>query len=105
MADVALIKQALIDLARNQVDSHYLWGAAGNRPGQSDGASYRPSHAQLFPNIPDVDSDTSNGAKRSIPNVPTLFAAWVDSSDQGKLACAGRAAIGDVQALSLALTA
>ncbi len=105
MADEALIKQCVIDVARRQVadGAHYLWGAAGNTPGQSDGAHYRPSHVQLYPNIPDLDSQATNGTKRAIPNVPTLFAAWVDSSDQGKLACAGRAGVKAVQDLGLAL--
>jgi hypothetical protein len=105
MADESLIKQSIIDLARKQAadGAHYLWGAAGNTPGQSDGAHYRPSHVQLHPNVPDLTDQAGNGTKRAIPLVPTLFAGWVDSSDQGKLACSGRAAVKDVQDLNLAL--
>ena len=101
--DEAAMKQAVIDLAREQArnGAHYLWGGAGNTPGESDGATYRPNHVQLHPNLPDL-----NGAAAGKIDVvaPALFSAWVDSSDQGKLACAGRCAIAEVQALPLALT-
>jgi hypothetical protein len=95
MADPELIKQCVIDLARKQVGSHYLWGAAGNTPGQSDGPSFRPSYTKLHANVPDVDSNAANGAKPAVSdvNVPTLFAAWADSPYDGKLACSGRCAL------------
>jgi hypothetical protein len=103
MGDEAAMKQAVIDLAREQArnGAHYLWGAAGNTPGESDGATYRPSHAQLHRNLPDLDGAAVG---KSGVLAPILFSAWVNSSDQGKLACAGRCAISEVQALPLALT-
>jgi hypothetical protein len=103
MADEDAMKQAVIDLARTQARSgaHYLWGTAGNTPGNPDGATYRPSHAQLHANLPDLDGGT--GAKIDVVP-PILFSAWVDSSDQGKLACSGRCANPEAQALALALT-
>jgi hypothetical protein len=103
MADEDAMKQAVIDLAREQArnGAHYLWGCAGNTPGESDGATYRPSHARLHENIPGLDG---TAPKKMDVVAPILFAAWVDSSDQGKLACAGRCAIAEVQALPLALT-
>ena len=105
MADAALIKQAIVDLARQQVGCHYLWGAAGNTPGQSDGAKYRPSYVRLHPNIPDLDSGSVNGTKGLNPNVPTLFAGWADNSAEGKLICAGRCALEkEMGALSFALS-
>jgi len=106
MADEDLVKQAIIDLARQQVDdgAHYLWGTAGNCPGESNGASYRPSHARLYANRPDLDAAAKAAAYPGEPYVPTLFAAWVNSSDKGKIVCAGRCAVEEVQAMDLACT-
>jgi hypothetical protein len=90
-------KQELIDTAREQVDegAHYLWSTAGNTPGNKDGAWYRPSKAQLHPNLPDLDGfgqDPNSAASKFHVHTPMLFAAFADTSDFGLLACAGRAA-------------
>ncbi|HMF57346.1 MAG TPA: hypothetical protein VK619_13465 [Pyrinomonadaceae bacterium] len=95
MADNEALKLLVIQKAREQAKAgaHYLWGAAGNTPGNSDGAWYRPSHAQLHPNVPDLEPLTQNrnaAASKHNVHVPTLFAAFVDSSDQGLLPCVGR---------------
>jgi hypothetical protein len=84
------LKQLVIKTAREQAEAgaHYLWGAAGNTPGQSDGASYRPAHAKLHANVPDVLG--AGGTPAYKVNAPVLFAAYVNSSDQGDLPCAGR---------------
>jgi len=103
MADIDKIKQAVIDLARAQVGAHYLWGGAGNTPGNSDGASYRPSHVRLLDNVPDFDKPVKAGTFKGVPYVPSLYVAWVDSSDKGKLVCGGRCADGNVQKLPKAL--
>jgi hypothetical protein len=103
MADIDKLKQAVIDLARQQVGCHYLWGGAGNTPGNSDGAAYRPSHVRLHPNLPDFSKPVKPGGFTGVPYVPTLFAAWVDSSDKGKLACGGRCALPEVQQAAKAL--
>ena len=94
MADpLNALKLQVIGKARDQVGQHYLWGGAGNTPGQADGAWYRKDHVELHENVPSLDD--SDAAGRGAPRGPTpmLFAAWVRSSDKGHLACAGRAAL------------
>ncbi|SRR6266480_3469132 len=94
MADeIEAKKQQVIDTAREQVDAgaHYLWSAAGNTPGNKDGAWYRPLKAQLHPNLPDLDNlgqDRNRAASKFNVHVPMLFAAFTDTSDYGLLACA-----------------
>jgi hypothetical protein len=68
-----------------------MWGGAGNTPGQSDGAWYRSDHVKLHENVPNLDDPDQNPLETLRASVPTLFAAYVNSSDQA-LACAGRAA-------------
>lgn len=84
------LKSLVINAARQQAEAgaHYLWGAAGNTPGQRDGASYRPAHAKLHANVPDVLNERMQPEYKV--NTPILFAAYVNSSDQGVLPCAGR---------------
>jgi|SRR5579871_489565 len=105
MASEEEIKRSVIDIARQQAKdgAHYLWGGAGNRPGKADGATYRPSHVQLLANVPDLSSAALAKPKGGNPVVPALFAAYVDSSDQGTLVCAGRCALDAVQKNDLAL--
>jgi len=105
VSDANRIKQNIIDIARTEAElgAHYLWGAAGNRPGEGDGATYRPKHAQLHANVPNLDGMPEAGKFRGTPYVPTLYAAWVNSHDQGRLACAGRCGLKEVQELPLAL--
>ena len=43
-------RQAIVDEARSHVGwAHYLWGGAGNTPGNADGAQYRPSLVKMQP--------------------------------------------------------
>ena len=97
MADeIEAKKQQVIDTAREQVDAgaHYLWSAAGNTPGNKDGAWYRTLKAQLHPNLPDLDNlsqDRNRAASKFNVHTPMLFGAFADTSDYGLLACAGRA--------------
>jgi|GEM_PF-3210003 len=93
--DVEATKQRLIATAREQVGAHYLWSAAGNTPGNKDGASYRPQKAALHPNIPNLDTfdfekPNAPDAKKFGIQAPMLFAAFADTSDFGRLACGGR---------------
>jgi NlpC/P60 family len=96
VADIARLKQDLIDTAREQVTNgaHYLWSTAGNTPGNKDGAWYRPLKAQLHANVPDLTADSQSqiGASRHNVHAPMLFAAYADTSDFGLLVCTGRAA-------------
>lgn len=85
------LKLLVIQTARSQAEAgaHYLWGGAGNTPGQSDGAHYRKSYAQLHANVPDV-LDEKATPKYKV-NTPILFTAFGDSPDGlGILPCAGR---------------
>jgi len=94
--EVIRLKQQLINEARNQVGAHYLWSAAGNTPGNKDGASYRPLKAELHPNVPDfeaVSRDRFAAASKFRVQAPMLFTAYADTSDFGLLACTGRAAM------------
>ena len=101
MADdnIEKTKQRLIDKARDQVKqgAHYLWSAAGNTPGNKDGASYRPQQAQLHPNVPDLDEfnngDRNLAAAKLKVHVPLIFGAFASTSDFGLLACTGRAGV------------
>lgn len=83
------LKHLVIKTAREQAEAgaHYLWGAAGNTPGQSDGAFYRKDHVRLHANVPDV-LDEKATPKYKV-SAPTLFAAYVEDG-QGVLPCAGR---------------
>lgn len=95
MADSLAMRLLVIEEARKQTQmgAHYMWGGAGNTPGQSDGAWYRSDHVKLHENVPNLDDPDQKPAGDSTRiHVPTLFAAYVNSSDQGVLACAGRAA-------------
>src|SRR5689334_24043537 len=105
MGDENTLKKTIIDLARTEAESgsHYLWGAAGNRPGEGDGATYRPTYTQLHANVPNLDGSPEAGKFKGTPYVPTLFAAWANTFDQGRLACAGRCGLKEVQDLPLAL--
>ncbi|HLK68083.1 MAG TPA: NlpC/P60 family protein [Bryobacteraceae bacterium] len=95
------IKQAAIDLAQKQAadGAHYLWATAGNRPGKADGASYRPSKAQLHANVPDLGDDSKPNGRKEAPFVPMLFSAFTDAN----LVCLGRCGLPEVQKLSLAM--
>ncbi|QHV96080.1 hypothetical protein [Spirosoma endbachense] len=68
-------RQAIVNEARSHAGkAHYLWGAAGNSPGMSDGAKYRPSIVKM-----QVDSfDTKK------PSVQTAF-----TDIGGRNTCAG----------------
>jgi hypothetical protein len=102
MASEADMKQAAIDLAQQQASdgAHYLWGTAGNRPGQADGAAYRKNRALLHANVPDLGSDAKPNGKKEAPYVPMLFSAF---ANDGGLVCVGRCALASVQKLDLAL--
>lgn len=94
MANRQQILQDIINEARTHAEdgAHYLWGGAGNTPGESDGAAYRPKYTLLHANTPDLVEVAAPPSRRA-PFVPTLFAAWAATFDQGNLACSGRAAV------------
>lgn len=106
------LKQLVVATAQEQADkgAHYLWGCAGNTPGNSDGAAYRPSHALLHANVPDLENPESDWHKTAgILKVPMLLAAYCFPSDQGDavgrsgMACTGRAAHADLNGIPLPL--
>jgi len=66
----------IVNFARTLINSHYLWGAAGNTPNASDGAFYRPSHVTLAPNSLE-------------PHEPYVFAAQCVTLGT-RYVCAGR---------------
>lgn len=95
--DIELKKFRLIKMARLQAEfgAHYLWSTAGNKPGNNDGAWYRPGKAQLHPNVPDLgesnDKNRYAAAAKYNVHTPMIFTAYADTSDFGLLACGGRA--------------
>ena len=86
------LKQLVIQTARAQVEAgaHYLWGGAGNTPGQADGAFYRKSYALLHANVPDI-LDEKIVPKIKV-NSPALFTAYAYDlvNSQTIWTCAGR---------------
>ena len=92
--DPDALKILAISYAREQVKAgaHYLWGGAGNTPGNSDGAPYRTSYTKLHDNVPDLTTAALENHRKEAPYTPMLFAAYANTSDQGVLACSGRAA-------------
>jgi len=98
--EVRIAQLSVIGPAREQANAgaHYLWSAAGNTPGNSDGAFYRPSKVQLHENVPEETSSSAGVQPKSAPFTPMLFAGFAHTSDQGTLSCAGRAAlVGDLE--------
>src|SRR4051812_9020333 len=88
------LKLSVINTARGQVGAHYLWSAAGNTPGNSDGAYYRTDRVKRHPDLPDADNlDADLTKPKGAPYTPTLFAAYAETGDQGTLACAARCAL------------
>jgi cell wall-associated NlpC family hydrolase len=86
-------RQQLIDWAKAEIGSHYLWGAAGNTPGNSDGAFYRPNQVHLHENDTEpAPKGCDYGRTQDI-----LFAAtcFVD----GNCVCAGRDEHSEVRSL------
>ncbi|GAB3894244.1 hypothetical protein [Spirosoma agri] len=68
-------RQGIVDEARSHVGkAHYLWGSAGNTPGLSDGAQYKPATAKML-----TDSFA--------PNEPYVQTAFTDIN--GRNTCAG----------------
>jgi hypothetical protein len=92
-------KQRLIDKARREAEfgAHYLWSTAGNTPGNTDGAWYRRSKAELHPNVPDLGqflvTDRNTAAAKYRIHAPMIFSAFANTSDFGLLACTGRAGV------------
>jgi hypothetical protein len=83
-----LARVDVIELAREQVDvAHFLWGAAGNTPGNSDGAWCFPARIRLHENLPDLEKSEAPPQSK-VSATPFLLAAW--SPVQGKWACGGR---------------
>lgn len=81
----AAVREAIVEYAREQVGAHYVMGAAGNTPGNADGAWYRPDTVKLHENDP-----------KGKP--PFLFAAT--RSGEKKHVCGGRYSCADVKKLS-----
>ncbi|HEY3928450.1 MAG TPA: NlpC/P60 family protein [Candidatus Koribacter sp.] len=66
----------IVNFARTLLNSHYIWGAAGNTPNASDGIGSRTSHVTLAPNSLD-------------PHSPSVFAAQCTTLSTHYV-CAGR---------------
>lgn len=78
MVDNLNYRENIILVARKFVGCHYLWGAAGARPGSRDGADYRPGGVTL--DRPSLD-----------PSSPCLNAAICSQNATGEVyRCAGR---------------
>lgn len=87
-------RQAVVARARLNIACHYVWGAAGNVPGQSDGAWYRPAAARMHDLVLDPRGD------RRYPNLhqPIMYAAWCRVD--GDKVCAGRTMVAEVKTLA-----
>jgi cell wall-associated NlpC family hydrolase len=90
-------RQAIIDLAREQVGCHYVWGGAGNTPGDEDGAFYRKSAVKLHANNAEKPkhSERDHGLGRKMPII-LAATCYVD----GYKVCAGRSKLTEVMALT-----
>jgi cell wall-associated NlpC family hydrolase len=76
------VRRHFVALARQQIGCHYLWGAAGARPGQQDGAYYRKGSVFMHEN------DTSGNSRDNGRTKPILHAACCRVD--GYKVCAGR---------------
>ena len=86
-------RQAVVARARLNIACHYVWGAAGNVPGQSDGAWYRPAAARMHDLVLEPPD-------RRYPNLhqPIMYAAWCRVD--GDKVCAGRTMVAEVKTMA-----
>jgi cell wall-associated NlpC family hydrolase len=82
--DTRIIREEIVQVAREQIGCHYVWGAAGAVPGSHNGAWYRTNSVLLHANDPNSRNEKRAGGLCR----PMLYAAWCRVD--GDKVCAGR---------------
>jgi cell wall-associated NlpC family hydrolase len=87
-------RQSVIELAQDQIGCHYVWGGAGNTPGNEDGAFYRRGAVKMHDNEtgPPPKAHADHGRKVAI-----ILAAYCRVD--GYKVCVGRSRLTEVMAL------
>ncbi len=83
------LKQLALKFASKafEAGSHFLWEAAGDTPGNADGAAYRRGNVKLHPNVPDLSQNQPGPVNpNKPPYLPILLAAYVAKTST---VCAG----------------
>ncbi|MDX2039329.1 MAG: NlpC/P60 family protein [Isosphaeraceae bacterium] len=86
-------RRLAVELARSQIGAHYVNGAAGNRPGEHDGAWYRPDAVKMYKNEP-LPGGKGAADGRVSPIVQSAYCKI-----NGFCICGGRSALSSVKAL------
>jgi cell wall-associated NlpC family hydrolase len=76
-------RHEVVSLARSQIGAHYLLGAAGATPGNSDGAWYRKNGVKMH------DIAAKGNRKDHGRKCPMVYAAFLQGQDK-RVVCGGR---------------